>query len=122
MSRNRGQQAEQIACDYLQQHGLQLITQNYHCRRGEIDLIMRDADTLVFVEVRARRSDRFGSALESITADKQSRIIATAQQYLQQKRLQQNCRFDVIAVRIQTTEDSQNHQVSDWIRDAFQLS
>lgn len=122
MSRNRGQQAEQIACDYLQQHGLQLITQNYHCRRGEIDLIMRDADTLVFVEVRARRSDRFGSALESITTDKQSRIIATAQQYLQQNRLQQNCRFDVIAVRIQTTADSQNHQVSDWIRDAFQLS
>ncbi|MEX0614786.1 MAG: YraN family protein [Methylophaga sp.] len=122
MSRNRGQQAEQIACDYLQQQGLQLITQNYHCRRGEIDLIMRDADTLVFVEVRARRSDRFGSALESITADKQSRIIATAQQYLQQNRLQQNCRFDVIAVRIQTTADSQNHQVSDWIRDAFQLS
>lgn len=122
MSRNRGQQAEQIACDYLQQQGLLLITQNYHCRRGEIDLIMRDNDTLVFVEVRARQSDRFGSALESITADKQSRIIATAQQYLQQNRLQQNCRFDVIAVRIQTTADSQNHQVSDWIRDAFQLS
>lgn len=122
MSRNRGQQAEQIACDYLQQQGLQLITQNYHCRRGEIDLIMCDDDTLVFVEVRARRSNRFGSALESITADKQSRIIATAQQYLQQNRLQQNCRFDVIAVRIQTTADSQNYQVSDWIHDAFQLS
>ncbi len=122
MSRNLGQKAEQVACDYLQQKGLQLITQNYHCRRGEIDLIMRDTDTLVFVEVRARRNDRFGSALESITANKQSRIIATAQQYLQQNRLQQNCRFDVIAVRIQTTADSQNHQVSDWIRDAFQLS
>ncbi len=122
MSRNSGQQAEQIACDYLQQQGLQLITQNYHCRRGEIDLIMLDADTLVFVEVRARRSDRFGSALESITADKKSRIVATAQQYLQQNRSQQNCRFDVIAVRIQTTEDNQSHQVSDWIRDAFQLN
>ncbi len=122
MSRNNGQQAEQIACDYLQQHGLQLITQNYSCRRGEIDLIMYDADTLVFVEVRARRSDRFGSALESITADKQSRIIATAQQYLQQNRSQQNCRFDVVAVRIGPAGNSQNHQVSDWIRDAFQLS
>ncbi len=122
MSRNLGQQAEQVACDYLQQKGLQLITQNYHCRRGEIDLIMRDTDTLVFVEVRARRNDRFGSALESITADKQSRIIATAQLYLQQNQLQQNCRFDVIAVRIQTAADNQNHQVSDWIRDAFQLS
>lgn len=119
MSRNQGQQAEQIACAYLQQQGLQLITQNYHCRRGEIDLIMRDAETLVFVEVRARRSDRFGSALESITADKQSRIIATAQHYLQQNRLQQNCRFDVIAVRIASADNSQSPLVSDWIRDAF---
>ncbi|HET8807137.1 MAG TPA: YraN family protein [Methylophaga sp.] len=121
MSRKQGQQAEQIACNYLRQHGLQLVTQNYHCRRGEIDLIMRDTDTLVFVEVRARRSDRFGSALESITADKQSRIIATAQQYLQQNRSQQNCRFDVVTVRIGPSDNTQ-HQVSDWIRDAFQLS
>ncbi len=121
MSRSHGHQAEQIACDYLRQHGLQFITKNYHCRRGEIDLIMSDAGTLVFVEVRARRSDRFGSALESITADKQSRIIATAQQYLQQNRSQQNCRFDVVAVRIGPAGNSQNHQVSDWIRDAFQL-
>ncbi len=121
MSRDSGQQAEQTACDYLQQHGLVLLEQNYHCRRGEIDLIMRDDKTLVFVEVRARRSDRFGSALESITADKQSRIIATAQHYLQQNRFQQNCRFDVVALRIAQTADSQQHQVSDWIRDAFQL-
>ncbi len=121
MSRDSGQQAEQTACDYLQQHGLVLLEQNYHCRRGEVDLIMRDDKTLVFVEVRARRSDRFGSALESITANKQSRIIATAQHYLQQNRLQQNCRFDVVALRIVQTADSQQHQVSDWIRDAFQL-
>ena len=120
MSRDSGQQAEQTACDYLQQHGLVLLEQNYHCRRGEVDLIMRDDKTLVFVEVRARRSDRFGSALESITANKQSRIIATAQHYLQQNRLQQNCRFDVVALRIVQTADSQQHQVSDWIRDAFQ--
>ena len=121
MSRDSGQQAEQTACDYLQQHGLVLLEQNYHCRRGEVDLIMRDDKTLVFVEVRARRSDRFGSALESITANKQSRIIATAQHYLQQNRLQQNCRFDVVALRIAQTAESQQHQVSDWIRDAFQL-
>ncbi len=121
MSRDSGQLAEQIACDYLQQHGLVLLEQNYHCRRGEIDLIMRDDETLVFVEVRARRSDRFGSALESITVDKQSRIIATAQHYLQQNRLQQNCRFDVVTLRISPTADSQQHQISDWIRDAFQL-
>lgn len=121
MSRDSGLKAEQIACNYLQQHRLVLLEQNYQCRRGEIDLIMRDGETLVFVEVRARRSDRFGSALESITADKQSRIIATAQHYLQQNRLQQNCRFDVVTLRISPTADSQQHQISDWIRDAFQL-
>lgn len=120
MSRSSGQQAEQTALDYLQQQGLKPVTQNYHCRRGEIDLIMRDGDTLVFIEVRARRNDRFGSALESITADKQSRIIATAQHYLQQNRQQQNCRFDVVAVRILAAETGQNHRVTDWIRDAFQ--
>lgn len=121
MSRKLGQQAEKIACVYLEKQGLKPVTQNYHCRRGEIDLVMLDGETLVFVEVRARRSDRFGSALESITPDKQSRIIATAQHYLQQHRLQQNCRFDVVTLRTTSADNMQNHQVSDWIRDAFQL-
>ncbi|MCX4190349.1 YraN family protein [Methylophaga sp. OBS3] len=122
MSRRSGQLAEQTACDYLQQQGLVFLTQNYHCRRGEIDLVMKDADVLVFVEVRARQNDRYGSALESITPTKQSRIIATAQHYLQQKQEQATCRFDVVTLRIHSEKDGQSHQVCEWIRDAFQLS
>lgn len=65
-----GSQAEQLALNYLQQQGLTLITQNYHSRRGEIDLIMLDENTLVFVEVRYRKSAAYGSALESVNSQK----------------------------------------------------
>ncbi len=57
-----GDHAELLACRYLQRHGLRLLTRNFHCRRGEIDLIMRDGDSLVFVEVRYRQQVRFGRA------------------------------------------------------------
>ena len=70
-----GQQAELLACQYLQQYKLKLITKNYHCRRGEIDLIMQDKKTLVFIEVRYRKNDRFGSALESVNYKKQAKIM-----------------------------------------------
>lgn len=111
-----GKQAEQLACDYLQRQGLTLVTRNFHCRRGEIDLIMLDGQTLVFIEVRYRRNAYHGSALESITKAKQSRIITTAQHYLMQSGSQHNCRFDAVAI---TAE--QPDQIV-WIRDAFQLT
>ncbi|MCL5975300.1 MAG: YraN family protein [Gammaproteobacteria bacterium] len=111
-----GKQAEQLACDYLQRQGLKLIQRNFHCRRGEIDLVMQDGQTLVFVEVRYRRNHSHGGALESITSSKQSRIITTAQHYLMQSGWSHNCRFDVIAI----TAGSVDKIV--WIRDAFQLN
>lgn len=111
-----GKQAEQLACDYLQRQGLKLIQRNFHCRRGEIDVVMQDGQTLVFVEVRYRRNNSHGGALESITSSKQSRIITTAQHYLMQSGWSHNCRFDVIAI----TAGSLDKIV--WIRDAFQLN
>ncbi|MDO8827163.1 YraN family protein [Methylophaga sp.] len=111
-----GKQAEQLACDYLLKQGLKLIQRNFHCRRGEIDLIMQDGQTLVFVEVRYRRNDSHGGALESITSFKQSRIITTAQHYLMQSGWSFNCRFDVIAISAGTADKIV------WIRDAFQLN
>jgi putative endonuclease len=111
-----GKQAEQLACDYLKKRGLKLIQRNFHCRRGEIDLIMQDGTTLVFIEVRFRRNAYHGSALESITSTKQSRIITTAQHYLMQSGWPHNCRFDAIAV----TADSPDQIL--WIQDAFQLN
>lgn len=114
-SKATGHIAEQLACDFLQGKGLKLLKRNYSCRRGEIDLIMRDAKTLVFVEVRYRRSDRFGSAEESVTSQKISRIVTTAEHYIQQTAQSfDECRFDVIAVK------SLNQPDIVWLKNAFQ--
>ena len=96
----RGKDAEDRACRYLQARGLQLLQRNYHSRRGEIDLVLQDKDSLVFVEVRYRSDPRFGSALESVNRRKQSRLIACAQHYMQTHpdTSQQPCRFDVISI------------------------
>lgn len=114
-----GQTAESKACDHLQQHGLQLIERNYHCRQGEIDLIMSDGSYTVFVEVRYRRNSNFGSAAESVDQRKQRKIISTASHYLQQhsKLAQQPARFDVVSMSPQGKETN-----IDWIQDAFQVT
>ena len=97
-SRPSGAEAEDLACAWLQARGLRLRERNYRSRRGEIDLIMQDGDQLVFVEVRYRNSSRYGSAAESVTAAKQTRLISAASQYLQGQRHTQACRFDVLAI------------------------
>ncbi len=109
-----GDNAENRACNYLQQQGLKLIECNYRSRRGEIDLVMQQDKTLVFVEVRLRTNDRFGSAAESITSRKQGRIIAAAQHYLLQQPSSLACRFDVVAI------SGKEAPSIDWIPNAFQ--
>jgi len=109
-----GNSTEKRACEYLLEAGLKLIEKNYACHRGEIDLIMRDKNSLVFVEVRYRKNDHFGSALESITIHKQKRLIYTAQQYLQRTRTPLASRFDVIAMSGTEPDFSIN-----WIKNAF---
>ncbi len=117
---NTGKQAEELASQYLQKQNLTLITQNYHCRRGEIDLIMQDQQTLVFVEVRYRKNARFGSALESIDYRKQTKIITTAEHYLLQSEDDYfDYRFDVSAIR--PTHHSDEAEIT-WIKNAFQLN
>ncbi|KPJ67995.1 MAG: hypothetical protein AMJ43_00835 [Coxiella sp. DG_40] len=111
-TRQFGEEKEQRACEYLIGHGLKLLVQNYYCKFGEIDLIMQDQETLVFVEVRYRKHNDYGGGLESITHAKQRKIIRTAQHYLLKSKLQHcPCRFDVIAYT--------NDQKIDWIKDAF---
>jgi len=110
-----GQQAELLACQFLQQHQLKLIIKNYHCQRGEIDLIMSDNKTLVFIEVRYRKNDKFGSALESVNYTKQAKIIITAKHYLQHHtQAFSGYRFDVIAI----SPTQQADQII-WVKDAF---
>lgn len=98
-SRQRsGDAGEELALQHLQQAGLQLIERSFICKGGEIDLIMRDQKTLVFVEVRTRASKAFGGAVASVTATKQKRMVHAAQVYLQTLKTTPACRFDVVAI------------------------
>lgn len=94
-----GHHFEGLALKYLKRRGLKLLARNYCSRHGEIDLIMQDKDTLVFVEVRYRKHDSYGGAIESIDYHKQSRITNTAESYLQTHSWEGPCRFDIIAIQ-----------------------
>jgi len=112
-----GQWAEELACAYLCQQGLQLIERNYRCRLGEIDLVMLDLDFLAVVEVRYRSNERFGSSLESVDLRKQRKIVAVTDYYLQtHQAATQNyrCRFDIVAIN-----GPQIPPRVQWIKDAF---
>ena len=94
----QGDYQEQRACEYLESQGLSLITQNFSCRMGEIDLIMQHKNSLVFVEVRYRANKQFGGAAASVTKRKQHKIIRTALFYQQRYAPKSNMRFDVVAI------------------------
>lgn len=112
-----GKRAEDAALAYLMRQGLALIARNHRCRRGEIDLIMRDKDVTVFVEVRFRQSQRYGGALESVNWVKQNRIVAAASHYLASAAPHGPVRFDVVAMAPHAGEFAVN-----WVQDAFRVS
>jgi len=116
-----GNRMEDTAARHLSNAGLKIIERNFRSRFGEIDLIARDGNTLVFVEVRFRRSNRFGGAGISVDWRKQRKLLATANSYLQYRRLDCPCRFDVIAIERCTSTDSSGQQDLNiqWIADAF---
>ncbi|MFG6137557.1 YraN family protein [Halomonas sp. B23F22_10] len=97
-ARARGARIERLAADWLAARGLTLEAANQHARGGELDLVMREGETLVFVEVRHRKNARHGHPLETVTVTKQRRLIQAARFYLQRNRLSCACRFDVLAV------------------------
>ncbi len=114
MSLPAGFAAEDLARNYLGSQGLTWVESNYRCRMGEIDLIMRDKEYLVFVEVRARTSIAYGGGVQSITPGKRQKLLRTATLYLQTKKLydKQPCRFDVLSL------DGASPQIT-WIKNAF---
>jgi putative endonuclease len=91
---------------------LKLITSNYRCRLGEIDLILQDKETLVFVEVRMRNNPRFGGAVASIDARKQTKLIHTAQHYLATLKHIPPCRFDAVLLSSPANIE--------WLKNAFE--
>ncbi len=110
-----GAWAEAEAAGYLQQQGLRLLARNFRCRAGELDLIMADGTILVFVEVRCRRSQRFGSALDSVTVAKRRRLLAAARAFLSRHAGPAGaCRFDVVSV----TKRNYGPDFL-WVKDAF---
>jgi putative endonuclease len=115
----RGLAFESLAESHALAHGLRLVERNMRCRHGEIDLILRDADVLVFAEVRFRNSRNYGGAIASVDPRKQARLVAAAQFFLQAQPAMARlpCRFDVFAVG-----GSLDKPEVEWIRDAFRLS
>lgn len=97
--RNIGSRYEQRAAQYLEEQGYQILERNYRCRLGEIDLVARDGNYLVFVEVKYRMDERAGYGLESVDVKKQRRIVRAASWYLCEKHIRegQPCRFDVVS-------------------------
>lgn len=109
----RGAEAEQAALIWLLAQGLTEVQRNFRCRGGEIDLIMQDRETLVFVEVRRRSRATHGDAGASVTRTKQRRLTIAAQLFLQRYRMPPPCRFDVIAF------DGDNMH---WLKNAFEAT
>jgi putative endonuclease len=116
MSQARGRAAEDAALRFLESQGCVLVTRNYQCRLGELDLVVRDGGSLVFVEVRARRSDAFGGAAASVGVSKQRRLAAAARHFLMThpREAQRPARFDVVAI---SGPGGENPPC--WIRAAF---
>jgi putative endonuclease len=105
-----GERAERIAAGYLQRKGLALIETNYRCRWGEIDLVLRDRDTIVFIEVKLRRSTSFGGAAYSVTPRKRADHRRGAPLLAEERN---PCRFDVVLL------ERLDPPRIEWIRDAF---
>ena len=94
-----GVEGEQIAAEYLESHGMRVVERNFSARCGEIDIVARDDDYLVFVEVKSRMSYRYGVPSVAVNKEKQKKIVKTAQYYLMAKGcVDVNVRFDVVEV------------------------
>ncbi len=118
-SRKSGTHWEKAAENFLRKQGLKLLQRNFSSRFGEIDLIMEDEKTVVFIEVKYRKSNRHGSGADAVTFHKQGRISRTAAWYLAKNpyRAESVCRFDVVSI-----DPKKGDQGIAWIRGAFYSS
>lgn len=111
--RKIGADYEQQAVKFFQQQGFDLLAKNFHCRTGEIDLIVHDQKNLLFIEVKYRRSNDFGNVLETVTASKQRKLLKCAEYFLlkNQQLINLNLRFDVVVFA--------GDQPANWIKNAI---
>jgi putative endonuclease len=108
MSKQRvalGKTGEDLACRELERRGYAILARRYRLRMGEIDIVARDGETIVFVEVKAREGRAFGGAAEAVTATKRRRIVALASHYLTRHHLSNRpCRFDVVSIQMEAEQ------------------
>lgn len=113
-NRQKGWAGEGLAVDYLRENGFRIIAQNWQSRLGEIDIIAEDKETLVFIEVKTRRTASYGLPQEAVTHYKQKQIIKTALGYLKSKRfINRDIRFDVVSILEEKVELIKNAFQSD---------
>jgi putative endonuclease len=113
-----GDRAEEFAANFLKENGYKIICRNYKTRLGEVDIIAQDNDTVCFIEVKARKSGRFGTGAESVSALKQRQVSKAALIFLKEKRLLNNkARFDVVSL-----DYSSGKAEAELIKNAFELS
>jgi putative endonuclease len=114
-----GKAGEDCACRELERRGYAILARRYRSRFGEIDIVAREGETVVFVEVKARTSNRYGEPAEAVTLHKQTRVVAIAEDYLARHRLRQaRCRFDVVAISF----GARGQPVVEVFQDAFQAA
>jgi len=114
-SLKKGEQGEAQALAYLQQQGLQLISQNYRCRSGEIDIIMQDGQELVFIEVKYRTSQQYGSAVEFFHPHKRRKFESAIQHYMLEHQLNPSLiahRIDIVGIDVL----SNNNDKISWLK------
>jgi len=112
-----GKMGENMAAEHLASLGYEIVARNFRCPLGEIDIVARDRDTLVFVEVRSRRTDSYGSPMESVGLAKQKKLSIVAAYYLNRHGLDGiKARFDVVAVKLRSSRAE-----VELVRDAFDL-
>ncbi len=111
-----GHKAEAYAAQFLKREGLKVLEKNFSCQFGEIDLIVQEAETLVFVEVKFRTDSDWADAIETVTKTKQQKIIKAAKHYKQKHKISDYiaCRFDVIAIN-----NEFNAENTEWLKHAF---
>ena len=119
-TQTNGKKAEIAAKQFLRNNALTFIEANYSCRHGEIDLIMQEGGQLIFVEVKYRKSSRFGHGFEHVTTQKQQRLVKAAKHYLHSHQLTEkiHCRFDVVSVSGSLDDDNKTLSFR-WLKNAF---
>ncbi len=115
-SKELGEEGEKLACRFLRKKGYRIRERNYRSPLGEIDIVARDKGTLVFVEVKTRRTNEYGCPQESVTKDKQERMRKIALTYLKKSRWEGDCRFDIISILMDFEGKVVNIEI---IEDAF---